>query len=104
MLSNYWCTDPPKIIVQTVKHINPRENTTIELSCEVKVDDYITYVSMEERFCSITNKKRSTLVLANVKLSDSGNYTCIFTNWVSIVTSTDASVEVQQFPSFFLTT
>ena len=41
-------------------------------------------------------------MLANVKLSDSGNYTCIFTNWVSIVTSTDASVEVQQFPSLFL--
>ena len=61
MLSNYWCTDPPNIIVQTVKHINPRENTTKEISCEVKVDDYITYVSMEERFCSITNKKGAHL-------------------------------------------
>jgi len=101
MLSNYWCADPPKLIVQPVKRINPRENTTIELSCKVEVDDYTTY-QWKKDCVQIPNQKSSTLVLANVKLSDSGNYTCVVTNQVSSVTSTNASVEVQQFPSFLL--
>jgi len=101
MLHNYWCGDPPKLTVQPVKHINPRENTTIELSCGVEVDEYTTY-QWKKDCIQIPNQKSSTLVLANVKLSDSGNYTCVVTNQVSSVTSTNASVEVQQFPSFFL--
>ena len=98
---NYWCADPPKLTVQPPHRIVARENTIVELSCEVEVDKYTAY--MWQKDCvQIPNEKSNTLIITNVMLSDSGNYTCVVTNQVSSVTSTNASVEVQQFPSFFL--
>ena len=98
---NYWCTSPPKITVQSPQRIVARESTTVWLRCEVEVEEYTTY--MWQKDCvQIPNQRGNTLVLTNVKLSDSGNYTCVVTNQVSSVTSTNSSVEVQQFPSFFL--
>ena len=101
LLRDYWCADPPKIVIQPVKRITPIESETIELSCKVEVEQFASY-QWRKDCVQIPNERNHTLVLANVKLSDSGNYTCVITNQASSTISINASVEVHQFPAFFL--
>ena len=101
ILRDYWCAGPPKITTQPVKKITPLESETIELSCKVEVEEFATY-QWRKDCVQLPNQRNSTLVLTNVKLSDSGNYTCIVTNQASSTTSINASVEVHQLPAFFL--
>ena len=101
VLRDYWCAGPPKIISQPVMNITPIENTTIELSCKVEIEQFTTY-QWRKDCVQLPNQRNSTLVLTNVRLSDSGNYTCVVTNQASSTISTNASVEVHQFPAFFL--
>lgn len=100
LLNDYWCAGPPIIVTQPVKRINPRENTTIQLSCVVEDDKYTTY-QWKKDCIQLPNQNNRTLVLKDVKLSDSGNYTCVVTNQASSVTSLNSSVEVQRPPAFF---
>ena len=100
-LNEYWCATPPVIIKQPVLRINPRENTTASLSCEVVSNKYTSY-KWKKNGNELPNQKNSTIVFKNTQLHDSGNYTCEITNHVGTVKSTAASVEVQQFPWFFL--
>ena len=101
VLRDYWCAGPPKIIIQPVMNITPLENTTIELSCKVEVEQFTTY-QWRKDCVQLPNQRNSTLVLPNVRLSDSGNYTCVVTNQASSTISINASVEVHQLPAFFL--
>ena len=101
VLRDYWCTGPPKIITQPVKKITPLESETIELSCKVEVEEFATY-QWKKDCIQLPNQRNSTLILANVKLGDSGNYTCVVTNQAASTVSINASVEVHQFPAFFL--
>ena len=101
ILNDYLCAGPPVMVTQPVKRINPRENTTIELTCGVKEEKYITY-QWRKDCVQLPNQKNRSLVLTNVKLSDTGNYTCVVTNQASSITSLNSSVEVQRPPTFFL--
>ena len=101
VLKDYWCAGPPKIIIQPVLNITSLENTTIELSCKVEVEQFTTY-QWRKDCVQLPNQRNSTLVLSNVRLSDSGNYTCVVTNQASRTISTNSSVEVHQLPAFFL--
>ena len=100
-LNDYWCATPPMIIEQPALRINPRENTTARLSCEVLSDKYTSY-KWKKNDIELPNQKKSTIILNNVQLHDSGNYTCEVTNHVGTVESTAATVDVQQFPWYFL--
>ena len=101
VLKDYWCAGPPKIITQPVMNITSLENTTIELLCKVEVQQFTTY-QWRKDCVQLPNQRNSTLELTNVRLSDSGNYTCVVTNQASSTTSINASVEVHQFPAIFL--
>ena len=101
VLYHYWCADPPKITIHPSQRIAIRENTTVELRCEVEIEDYSIY-QWKKNSVQIPHQKNNTLVLTNIKLSDSGIYTCVVTNQVSSATSANVTVEVQQFPSFLL--
>ena len=100
-LNEYWCATPPIISKQPVLGINPRENTTAKLSCKVLSNRYTSY-KWKKNGNELPNQKNSTLILNNIQLLDSGNYTCEITNHVGTVKSTIATVDVQQFPWFFL--
>ena len=101
LLYNYWCTNPPIVSIQPPYRFAARENTTIKLACEVEIEDYSSFI-WKKNSVQIPNQRGSTLVLSDVRLSDSGNYTCVVTNQVSSVTSTNVLVDIQQFPSFLL--
>ena len=101
VLKDYWCAGPPKIVIQPVKRITPIESETIELSCKVEIEQFALY-QWRKDCVQLSNQKNNTLVLTNVRLSDSGNYTCVITNQASSTISINASVEVHQYPAFFL--
>ena len=101
LLRDYWCAGPPKIIIQPPKKITPLENTTVELSCKVEVEQFTTY-QWRKDCVQLPGQRNRTLVITNVRLSDSGNYTCTITNQASSTTSINASVEIHQLPAFFL--
>ena len=100
-ITDYWCASTPRIIIHPVKYLNATENATIELSCKAEVDQFTSY-QWKKDGVQLVNQKNSTLVLTNVTLSDSGNYTCVVTNQVGRTNSFNATVEVMRFPSFFL--
>ena len=101
VISDYWCASVPRIIVHPEKYINVTENATIQASCKAEKEKFTTY-QWKKNDIQLPNQKNSTLVLTNVTLSDSGNYTCVVTNQVGSTISFDSLVEVQQFPSFFV--
>ena len=100
-LNEYWCAAPPIIIKQPALELTPHESTTAILSCEALSNKYTSY-KWKKNGNELPNQKSSTLVLKNVQFHDSGNYACEITNQVGTVKSTISSVEVQQFPRFFL--
>ena len=101
VITDYWCASTPRIIVHPIKYINATENATIELSCKAEVNQFTSYQWKKDGI-QLVNQKNDTLLLTNVTLSDSGNYTCVVTNQVGSTNSFNATVEVLRFPSFFL--
>ena len=100
-LTSYYCAQPPVIIQQPPQRINPREGSTVQLTCNASSDFSITYKWKRDEI-ELQNATMSTLVIENIQLADSGNYTCEATNHIGTVETIEVSVEVQQPPEFFL--
>ena len=98
---NYWCASIPNITVQPEERVTTVENNTITLTCEAESLVPINY-KWKKGSIDVPDAKSSTLVIENIKFSDADNYTCIATNHIGSVTSANASVEVHEFPAFFL--
>ena len=98
---NYWCVSIPNITVQPEERVTTVENNTVILTCEAESLVPVNY-KWKKGSIDVPNAKSSTLVIENIKFSDADNYTCIATNHIGSVTSANASVEVHEFPAFFL--
>ena len=100
-LTSYYCAQPPIIIQQPPQRVIPREGSTLQLICNVSTDFSVSYKWKRDRI-ELPNANLSNLIIENIQLGDSGNYTCEATNHISTVETIEVSVEVQQPPQFFL--
>ena len=100
-LTSYYCAQPPVIIQQPPQRLNPREGSTLQLTCNVSSDFSIAYEWKRDEI-ELQNANQSILEIENIQLADSGNYTCEATNHIGTVETIEVSVEVQQPPEFFL--
>ena len=98
---NYWCASIPNITVQPEERVTTVENDMVILTCEAESLAPVNY-KWKKGSAEILGAKNNTLVIENIKFSDAENYTCIATNHIGSVTSSNASVEVQELPAFFL--
>ena len=98
---NYWCASIPNITVQPEERVTTVENNTVILTCEADSLVPVNY-KWKKGSTDVPDAKSNTLVIENIKFSDAENYTCIATNHIGSVASSNASVEVQEFPAFFL--
>ena len=98
---NYWCASIPNITVQPKERVTTVENNTVILTCEAESLVPVNY-KWKKGSIDVPDAKNSMLVIENIKFSDAENYTCIATNHIGSVTSINASIEVQEFPAFFL--
>ena len=99
--TNYYCAQPPVIIHQPPQRINPREGSTQQLVCNASSNFSISYKWKRDEI-ELINSNYSILMIENIQLADSGNYTCEATNHIGTVKTIEISVEVQQPPEFFL--
>ena len=98
---NYWCASVPNITVQPEERVTTVENNTVTLTCEAESLAPVNY-KWKKGGTDVPDANSNTLVIGNIKFSDVDNYTCIATNHIGSVMSSNASVEVQELPAFFL--
>ena len=100
-LTSYYCAQPPIITQQPPQRVNPREGSTLQLICNVSTDFSVSYKWKRDKI-ELLNANLSNLIIENIQIGDSGNYTCEATNHIGTVKTIEVSVEVQQPPQFFL--
>ena len=98
---NYWCASIPNITIQPEERVTTIENNTVTLTCEAESLAPVNY-KWKKGSAVVPDANSNTLVIENITFSDDDNYTCIATNHIGSVASSNASVEVQELPSFFL--
>ena len=98
---DYWCASIPNITVQPEERVTTVENDTVIITCEAESLVPLNY-KWKKGSVDVPDVNSNTLVIENIKFSDAENYTCIATNHIGSVFSSNSSVEVHEFPAFFL--
>ena len=101
ILSVFWCATPPNITVQPPSTVSVQSGKNLLLNCSAESTVSISYHWRRDR-APIPNADSSTLLILNMQRVDSGNYTCIASNPVAVVTSLNVSVIVYELPVFYL--
>ena len=101
ILSVFWCATPPNITVQPPSTVSVQSGENLVLNCSAESTISISYHWRRDG-APIPNSESSTLLIQNMRRVDSGNYTCVASNPVAVVTSLNASVIVYELPVFYL--
>lgn len=99
--TNYYCAQPPVIIHQPPQQINAREGSTQQIVCNASSNFSISYKWKRDGI-ELIDSNCSVLMIEDIQLADTGNYTCEATNHIGTVKTIEISVEVQRPPEFFL--
>ena len=101
ILSVFWCATPPNITVQPPSTVSVQSGKNLVLNCSAESTVSISYHWRKDG-APIPNSESSTVLIPNMQRVDSGNYTCIASNPVAVVTSLNASIIVYELPVFYL--
>ena len=100
LINSYWCSSPPEITEQPPIQFNVSSKSVLILNCSARSLLPMT-VHWRKEGSPIPNAHNSTLRVENVQLSESGNYTCVFSNAVGANESLVTEVQVYELPEFF---
>ena len=101
ILSVFWCATPPNITVQLPSTVSVQSGKHLLLNCSAESTVSISYHWRRDG-APIPNSDSSILLIQNMQRVDSGNYTCVASNPVAVVSSLNASVIVYELPVFYL--
>ena len=101
ILSTFWCATPPNITVQPPFTVSVQSGKSLVLNCSAESTVSVSYHWRRDG-APIPNSDSSTLLFPNMQQVDSGNYTCVASNPVAVVSSLNASVIVYELPVFYL--
>ena len=100
LINSYWCSSPPEITEQPPIQFNVSSKSVLILNCSARSLLPMT-VHWRKEGSPIPNAHNSTLRVENMQLSESGNYTCVFSNAVGANESLVTEVQVYELPQFF---
>ena len=98
---NYWCSDPPVMVVELPPVVNVSLDDSLRLTCEAESDLLVAY-EWRKNGNILPGFNTNELVLDNAQRLDSGNYTCFASNPVGSAESITTSVSVYELPEFYL--
>ena len=100
--NNYWCNDPPSIIVNLPIEVNVSLGGTLQLLCEAESNLTVTY-EWRRNDNVLPQFTTNELIIPTVQRLDSGNYSCLAINPVGSAETIMTTVIVYELPEFYLT-
>ena len=98
---NYWCSDPPVMVVELPSVVNVSLGGSLRLTCEAESYLLVAY-EWSKNGNVLPGFNTNELVLDNAQRLDSGNYTCFANNPVGSTESITTSISVYELPEFYL--
>ena len=99
--NNYWCNEPPVMMIEPPPEVNISLGATLQLSCTAESNLPVTYYWMRDGNV-LPQFTTNELVIPGVQRQDSANYTCVASNPVGTAVSINTSVTVYELPQFYL--
>ena len=100
ILLTYWCSSVPIITEQPPMQLNVSSGIDLTIQCPYE-SSLQASAQWRKDGAPIPASNSSTLIVSNVNIMDSGNYTCHISNAVGMESSLNVSVLVYELPEFF---